>query len=184
MLKQPNQQTLAMLISPKINAAINEQIGSEFAASLQYVSIASHFGAEGLSRLQARFLEQAGEERDHALKFVQYVVDAGGKVEIPAVPAPRGTFKSVEEAVRLSLDWEKTVTQQINKLMELACKEADYITQNFLGWFLAEQLEEVSSMDNLLKLVQRLGEKNLVYLESHLAREASPAKAGGQTAAT
>jgi ferritin len=162
-----------MLITAKINAAINEQIGSEFAASLQYVAIAAYFGADGLERLQARFLAQAAEERDHALKFLQFVLDAGGKVEIPALPAPRSAFKNVEDAVRASLDWENTVTQQVYRLMDLAVKESNYITQNFLGWFLTEQLEEVSSMENLLKLVQRLGEKNLVYLESHLAREAS-----------
>lgn len=160
-----------MLISQKMNAAINEQIGNEFAASLQYVAIASHFASEGLSELAAKFYAQADEERDHAMRFVRYVVDAGGQVAIPAIAAPKAQFKSVEEAVRLSLEWEKTVTRQINGLVELAMKESDFIAQNFLGWFVREQLEEVSSMDNLLKVVQRAGEKNLLYVESYLARQ-------------
>jgi bacterioferritin B len=164
-----------MLISQKMNAAINEQIGNEFAASLQYVAIASHFAGEGLSELATKFYRQADEERDHAMRFVRYVVDAGGKVAIPAIPAPKAQFKSVEEAVRLSLEWEQTVTKQVNGLVQLAIKESDYIAQNFLGWFVNEQLEEVSSMDNLLKVVQRAGDKNLLYVESYLARHQGPA---------
>jgi bacterioferritin B len=159
-----------MLISKKMNAAINQQIGNEFAASLQYVAIAAHFGNESLNELSALFYQQAAEERDHAMRFVKYVVDAGGKVEIPAIPAPQSQFKSVEEAVQLSLNWEKEVTRQINGLVEMAIKESDHITQNSLGWFVHEQLEEVSSMENLLKVVQRAGTDNLIYVEGYIAR--------------
>src|SRR3972149_7030452 len=101
-----------MLISESMNQAINEQIGNEFSASLQYVSIASHFASETLPELAAHFYRQAEEERDHAMRFVKYVVDAGGRVEIPAVPTPQSEFKTVEEAIQLSLDREKTVTDQ------------------------------------------------------------------------
>ncbi len=170
-----------MLISPKMNAAINEQIGNEFAASLQYVAIASHFAGEGLSELAGKFYLQAEEERDHAMRFVRYVVDAGGRVAIPAVAAPKAQFASVEEAVKLSLEWEQTVTRQINGLVQLAIQEQDYIAQNFLGWFVNEQLEEVSSMDNLLKVVQRAGEQNLLYVESYLARQHGTGVGSGAT---
>lgn len=158
-----------MLISKKMNASINEQIGNEFGAALQYVAIASHFAGDGLAELAAHFYRQAEEERGHALRFVKYVVDAGGRVEIPAIPAPKATFKSAAEAVKLSLDQEKIVTGQINGLVELAIKEADYITQTFLAWFVTEQLEEVSSMEHLLKVLQRAGEQNLLYVEAYLA---------------
>lgn len=160
-----------MLISRNMNKAINEQIGNEFAASLQYVSIASHFANEGLMELAAKFYAQATEERDHAMRFVRYIVDAGGRVEIPAIAAPKHSFQSVEEAVKLSLNWEQEVTGQINGLMELAIKESDHITHQILNWFLQEQLEEVSSMDNLLKVVQRAGEDNIIYVETYLTRE-------------
>ena len=158
-----------MLISKKMNAALNEQIGNEFNASLQYVSIASHFAGDALPALAAHFYRQAEEERDHAMRFVKYIVDAGGSIEIPAIPAPKGAFKNAEEAVQLSLDREKAVTQQINQLYELAIKESDHTTRTFLAWFLTEQLEEVSSMDNLLKMVQRAGEANMLYVEAYLA---------------
>lgn len=170
-----------MLISPKMNAAINEQIGNEFAASLQYVAIASHFAGEGLAELAGKFYLQAEEERDHAMRFVRYVVDAGGRVAIPAIAAPKAQFASVEEAVKLSLEWEQTVTRQINGLVQLAIQEQDYIAQNFLGWFVNEQLEEVSSMDNLLKVVQRAGEQNLLYVESYLARQHGTGVGSGAT---
>jgi ferritin len=83
-----------MLFSEKMNAAINEQIGREFAASLEYLSIASCFASEGLTELAKHFYRQAEEERDHAMRSVKYVVDAGGKVAIPAIPAPRARLRA------------------------------------------------------------------------------------------
>ena len=159
-----------MLFSQTMNDAINQQIGNEFGASLQYVAIASHFASETLPELAAHFYKQADEERAHAMRFVKYIVEAGGGVEIPAIPMPKSEFKSVEEAIQLSLDQEKTVTQQINDLVDLTLKESDHITHNFLAWFLTEQLEEVSSVQDLLQIVQRAGENNLLFVEDYLAR--------------
>ena len=158
-----------MLTNQTVIDAINEQIGYEFSASLQYYAIAAHFAAEALPQLSAHFFKQAEEEKGHALRFLKYIVDAGGRVVIPAIEAPRSTFKAAEDAVKLSLDQEVQVTKQINALVELARGENDYITINFLQWFLTEQLEEVSSMDNLLKIVQRAGE-DLLQADEYLAR--------------
>ncbi len=159
-----------MLISKKMNAAINQQIGNEFGASLQYVAIASRFAGEGLSALAEHFYQQAEEERTHAMRFVRYLDDAGGKVEIPTIPAPRTDFKDVADAVRLALQHEMNVTSQINSLVDLALKESDHISRDMLSWFVKEQLEEVSSMDNLLKVVQRAGEANLIHVEDYINR--------------
>ena len=159
-----------MLISEKMNAALNEQVGHEFGASLQYVAIAAYFDSDNLPELAAHFYRQADEERDHAMRLVNYVVDAGGKVTIPAVPAPKSGFASAEEAVKLSVDWELTVTKQINALVDLAIKETDHTTQNFLQWFVTEQLEEVSSMERLLSMIRRAG-ANLLFVEDYLARQ-------------
>ena len=158
-----------MLIGNKVVDAINEQIGYEFSASLQYYAIAAHFAAEALPQLSGHFFKQAEEEKEHALRFIKYVVDAGGRAVIPALDAPQSGFKNPEQAVQLSLDQEVKVTHQINALVELARNENDYITINFLQWFLAEQLEEVSSMDNLLKIVQRAG-TNVLQADEYLAR--------------
>jgi ferritin len=158
-----------MLIPKQVVSAINEQIGYEFSASLQYYAIAAHFAAEALPQLSAHFFKQAEEEKQHALRFIKYVVDAGGRVIIPAIEAPQGQFNNPEAAVKLSLDQEVKVTHQINALVELARSQNDFITINFLQWFLTEQLEEVSSMDNLLKIVQRAG-SNLLQADEYLAR--------------
>ena len=159
-----------MLITQSMTDALNQQIGNEFGASLQYVAIAAHLASDSLPELAAHFHHQAEEERDHALRFVKFLVDAGAHVEIPAVAAPRSEFKNAEEAVQHSLDQEKLVTDQIKQLVDLAHQESDHITDNFLAWFLTEQLEEVSSMENLLKMVQRAGDTNLLFVEDHLAR--------------
>jgi bacterioferritin B len=160
-----------MLISKELTAAINEQVGHEFAASHQYANIAAYFDSLALKKLAKMFYKQSEEEREHGMKFVHYVSEAGGDVAIPAIAAPRAAFKSVEEAIQLSLDWEMEVTRRINNLMTQAIAEKDYIGQDFLRWFVTEQLEEVSTMDNLLKVVKQAGERNLIMLEAYLSHE-------------
>jgi ferritin len=160
-----------MVVSDKMVNAINAQIGREFGASLQYVSIASHFDRESLPELASFFYRQAEEERDHAMKFVHYLVDAGGHARLPGVAAPKQEFASAEEAVKLSLDWEQEVTRQINDLVDLALKENDHQTKTFLDWFVNEQLEEVSNMDHLLNTIRRAGEQGLLFVEAYIARQ-------------
>ena len=162
-----------MLISQKLAAAINEQIGREFAASMQYVAIAAHFGIDNLPELAHYFFKQADEEREHAMKFVHHLVEAGERVTVPAVSKPRDTLGSVEEAVKLSLDWEHEVTKQIYALVTLAEQEGNYITLHFLQWYVDEQLEEVGSMDQLLSVVRRAGDQ-LLFVEDYIARSGHP----------
>jgi ferritin len=169
-----------MLISEKLNKAMNEQVGRELGASNQYVNIAAYFDAESLPQLAAFFYRQADEERVHAMKFVHYVADAGGKVAVPAVAAARPDIGSAENAAKLSLEWEMEVTRQINSLMDLAIQESDHIAQDFLRWFVTEQLEEVSTMDELLSVIRRAGASGLLFVEDYLARRpASHAEAEG-----
>jgi bacterioferritin B len=166
-----------MLVSQKVIEAINQQVGNEFGASLQYVSIASYVADEGLLELAAFFQQQADEEREHAMRFVKFIGDCGGRVRIPAIAAPEYDFQKVVDALELSLKWEREVTAQISKLYELAVQETDYVTQNFLNWFLKEQLEEVSTMETLLKVARRAGE-NLLFLEEFVARHGAKLRAG------
>ncbi len=158
-----------MMISKELNNAINTQIGAEFGASLQYVAIATHFDGEALKKLAALFYKQAEEENEHAMKFIKYLVDTGGEVRIPAIAAPKATFETAEEAVQLSLDWEIEVTRQINALYDIAKAKNDYAGQNFLDWYVEEQVEEVNSMENLLKVMRRVGEKNIIMIEAYLS---------------
>ena len=157
-----------MLISPDLAKAFNQQIGHEFGASLQYLSIAAHFYQRSLTLLAKLFQEQAEEEKQHAMKFIKYLQDTKGGLHIPAIPAPKPSFTSAEDAVKAALNWERDVTGQITSLMEQALKESDYLAQSFLQWFIDEQLEEVVKMERLLSVIQQSGERNLLMVEAYL----------------
>ena len=168
--------------------ALNEQVGREFGASQQYVAIAVHYDAETLPQLAAHFYRQAVEERNHAMMMVQYLLDAGETVAIPAVAAPRTAFDDFVSPVQLALDQERAVTEQISGLVRLARDEGDLVAEQFLGWFLKEQLEEMSSMSDLLAMVERAAGSNILLVEEFLARstvgdqgvdEGAPPAAGG-----
>jgi bacterioferritin B len=149
---------------------LNEQVGHEFAASQQYVAIAVHYDAHTLPRLAAHFYRQAVEERNHAMIIVQYLLDADERIAIPGVAAPQTEFADVVEPVRLALEQEKRVTEQISDLAKLARSEGDLVGEQFLHWFLQEQREEVSSMGALLTVVER-SKDNVMLIEDFLARE-------------
>ena len=160
-----------MLASKQLVTAVNKQIGNEFGASLQYVSIASYFDSRALTGLARFFYRQADEERDHAMKFVHFVVDSDGRLEIPDIPAPKSTFADASEAVKLALEWEQEVTQRIYGLVEIAKADSNYIALRFLDWFVNEQFEEVNTMSQLLQVVDLAGEAGLLHVEEFLARE-------------
>lgn len=157
-----------MLISRELAAAFNRQIGNELGASLQYISVGAHFQQKQLTLLAKLFMDQADEERAHAMKFVKYLLDTKGELQIPSVPAPTPSFSSAEEAVAAAYRWEEEVTKQISALMDLAVKENDYLAQSFLQWFIDEQLEEMAKMDRLLSVIRQSGEKNLLMVEAYL----------------
>lgn len=150
--------------------ALNEQIANEFAASQQYVAIAVYYDAQTLPQLAAHFYRQAVEERNHAMMMVQYLVDADADVRIPGVEAPQTEFASDRAPVALALDQERRVTEQIAGLAKLAREESDLVAEQFLGWFLQEQREEVASMSALLSVIDRAAESTLL-VEDYLARQ-------------
>jgi ferritin len=150
--------------------ALNQQVGHELAASQQYVAIAVYYDSETLPLLAAHFYRQALEERNHAMMIVQFLLDSDHPVEIPAVPAPQTTFPDARAPVALALEQEKRVTNQIGALTTLARDEGNLLGEQFLHWFLQEQREEVSSMSDLLKIVERASESNILLVEDYLAR--------------
>ncbi|HVS01758.1 MAG TPA: ferritin [Thermoanaerobaculia bacterium] len=160
-----------MLASDKLIAALNAQVGREMGASMQYLAIAAYFDRESLKQLARFFYRQADEEREHAMKFFRFILEVGGEVRLPQIAAPQAEFGSAEECTQLSLDWEQEVTQQIYQLVELAKEDRNYIALRFLDWFVTEQLEEVSMMENLLNIIRRAGEDRLLLVEDYLSRE-------------
>jgi ferritin len=159
-----------MLISEKINQAFNEQVGHELGNSHQYLAIAAYFERESLFGLAKIYYKQSEEEREHALKFVKFLLDAGGKVAIPAVPAVRSEFESAVEVAQQALDAELKTTREIYDLVALATEEKNYIALNFLQWFVSEQLEEVSSAETRLAVIRRAG-PSVLMVEAYLAHD-------------
>ena len=160
----------AQMPSEAFVARLTEQVGNELAASHQYVQIALHYDAETLPRLASFFHAQAKEERNHALMMVRYLLDAGVLPALPATPAPTADFGDVVAPVELALEQERRVSDQINGLAGLARQDGDYTSEQFLQWFLKEQVEEVATMSDLLTVVTRSRE-NPLLIEEYLARE-------------
>src|SRR4051812_38667994 len=144
--------------------ALNGQIGYEFGASQQYIAVSVYYDAETLPQLAAHFYRQALEERNHAMMMVQYLLDAGEDVVIPAVAAPQTSFADLTTPVQLALDQEKRVTSQIQQLALTARDGGDLVAEQFMHWFLQEQREEVSSMSALLTVVER-SKDNIMLVE-------------------
>jgi bacterioferritin B len=149
---------------------LNEQIAYEFAAHQQYVANAVHYDAETLPRLATFFYAQAVEERNHAMMMVQYLLDADADVRVPGVEAPRVDFGELAEPVRIALDQERRVSDQIAELARLARNGGDLLSEQFMQWFLKEQVEEVATMSALLKVVERSADRPM-DVEEYLARE-------------
>ena len=151
-------------------AALNEQIANEFGAQQQYIGAAVYYESETLPRLAAFFYRQAVEERNHAMMMVQYLLDANEEVRIPDIESKQTRFDDVLAPVRMSLDQEKRVTEEINALFKLARDNGDYQAEQFMQWFVKEQVEEVSTMTDLLTVVERSAD-NALLVEEYLARE-------------
>jgi bacterioferritin B len=157
---------------------LNEQITYEFAASQQYIANAVYYESLTLPRLAAFFYAQAVEERNHAMMMVRYLLDADENVTIPGVSAPETDFADLVAPVALALDQEKRVSDQIASLAGVAREESDYLSEQFVQWFLKEQVEEVATMSSLLAVIQRSGDSPHV-VEDFLVREHG---GGGETA--
>ena len=150
--------------------ALNAQISREFAAAHQYTAIGAYYAAETYPQLTKFFYAQAEEEREHAMKMVNYLLDRDARVDFTEVSAPRTQFTDHVEPIKLALQQERQVTVHIADLFTVARETNDYLAEQFLHWFLEEQVEEEASMSDLLAVAERTREIP-VLLEEYLARE-------------
>jgi len=150
--------------------ALNGQIAYEFGASQQYIAIAVWYDSQTLPRLAQTFYAQAVEERNHAMMMIQYLLDRDVDVRVPGVAEPRTDFDDCVAPVALAFEQERGVTEQINGLLKTARDEGDFGSEQFMHWFVKEQVEEVSKMSGLLDVVERARE-NPLLAEDYLARE-------------
>src|SRR3984885_13625437 len=151
-------------------AAPNDKLSNEFAASQQYVAAAVYYDAETLPRLAAFFYRQALEEREHAMMMIRSLLDVGEQVQIPDVQSVSTTYADGSEPVKIALAQEKRVSDEIFSLFQLAREIKDSRAEQFLQWFIKEQVEEVSLMEDLLNVVER-SKDNLLLAEEFIARE-------------
>ena len=164
------------MTSARFTDQLNVQIGNELAAHNQYLACAVHYDALTMPRMAAFFYAQALEERDHAMMMVQYLLDTDAPVSIPAVEAPVSVFADVVAPVALALEQEKRVTEQINGLLRIAREDYDFASEQFMQWFIKEQVEEVATMSDLLAVVQR-NVDDVEDIEEYVQREQSGGEA-------
>jgi bacterioferritin B len=150
--------------------ALNDQISNELSAAMQYIGAAVYYDAETLPRLAQFFYRQAAEERTHAMMMVQYLLDVDEEVRIPDIQGQQTRFDDAVAPVRMALDQERRVGEEIYALFELAREVKDYRAEQFMQWFVKEQVEEVALMSDLLNVVER-SKDNLLLVEDYIARE-------------
>jgi bacterioferritin B len=158
------------MASERFLDALNAHVAREFAAAHQYVAVGNYYAAETYPQLAAFFYKQADEEREHAMKMVNYLLDRGAAPDVGAIDSPRQTFGDHVESIKIALEQEKKVTVRISELFEIARETRDFQSEQFMLWFLEEQVEEEASMSDLLAVAERTRTVPML-LEEYLARE-------------
>jgi ferritin len=160
------------MLSEKIQSAINDQIKAEFDSFYLYLAMAAYCEAGNFKGFASWFKKQAEEEKEHAYKFYNYVIDRGGRVILKGLETPPANFKSMQEVFQQTLDHERVVTGRINNIYQLAVDEKDFATQEFLNWFVKEQVEEEASASEMLEQIKMTDNRpgNLMYLDRHAGK--------------
>lgn len=160
------------MISKKLQDAINAQINKELYSEYLYISMQAWFANQNLDGLANWMDAQGKEERFHAMKFFNYVIERGGKVELQAIEQPAVDFGSPLKAFAASLKHEQFVTSSINDLMDLAIKEKDHASRGMLQWFVDEQVEEEASVEKIVHRLKMIGDNPhaLYMLDSELGQ--------------
>ncbi|MFN0280849.1 MAG: ferritin [Kineosporiaceae bacterium] len=158
------------MIVSRFASLLQEQVRHEFTASQQYAALAVWFDSRDLPQMATRFYRQAVEERTHAMMMIRYMLDRDLHVEVPGVGDVRNDFTAVTEPVALALAQEEQVTRQIEALFRAAREDGDVLGEQFMLWFIKEQVEEVASMKTLLAIAERAG-NDWFQIENYLARE-------------
>ena len=153
------------MISKDIEAALNKQISAEANSSHLYLAMASWAESRGYEGVSNFFYSQSDEERQHMLKLVKYVNERGGHAHIPEINEPSKMFDCLTHVFQDFLDHEVKVSSLINDLVHICLENRDYTTQNFLQWYVAEQIEEEALARTILDKLKLIGDdKGGLYL--------------------
>ncbi len=160
------------MFSEALQNAMNEQIKNELYSAYLYLAMSAHFEAGSLPGFAKWTRMQANEEREHAMKFYDFIVDRGGRVDLRAIEAPPKYFGSPLEVFKMVLEHEHKVTGMIHKLYEMALKESDYPSQVMLHWFIDEQVEEEKNAGMIVDQLQMVEDHQtaLINLDHHVGK--------------
>ncbi len=153
------------MLSEKMEKALNEQVNAEFYSAYLYLSMAAYFESQGLDGFAKWMEAQTMEEMSHAKKIYDYINERGGRVILEAIEKPKVEWESPLEAFEDAYKHEKYVSSLINKLVDIAIDERDHATNNFLQWFVAEQVEEEASAEEIVQKLKLVGNKgNAIFM--------------------
>ena len=169
-ISDPNREQGDAMPAERFVQALNEQVANEFAASHQYVAIGAHYEAQTLPQLARFFYAQAVEERGHAMMMIKYLLDTNAPVRLQEVAAPTTGFADHIAPIKMALEQERKVSAQIGELFAVAREEGDYLSEQFVQWFLKEQVEEEATMTEILDVAERVRDFPMT-LEEYIARE-------------
>ncbi len=163
------------MLTKEIEDALNAQLNYELLSAYIYLSMSAQFTSENLDGFAHWMSEQAKEEVGHAMKFYSFINDRQGRVALQAIDKPQFDWKSPLDAFESALEHEKSVTKRINDLVDLALKHGDHATNIFLQWFVTEQIEEESSVDEVIEQLKKMGDfkGGLYLLDRELATRSS-----------
>lgn len=145
------------MLSEKLEKALNQQLHREFESFYLYLGMASYFEKENLKGFAHWMNAQAREEMEHAMKFYGFIFEMGGAVELEALSKPKNAWDSPVKAFEEAYEHEQFITRNIHELMDLAVSEKNYAVQNFLSWFITEQVEEENSAEEIVQKLKLLG---------------------------
>ena len=159
------------MLSEKVEKALNDQIEKEAYSSQLYLSMASWAETNGFKGVSAFLYHHADEEREHMMRFIRFVNDRSGHAKIPLLQEPPAVFEGVKELFGQIYDHEKFITQSINEIVGVCMDEKDYTTQQFLQWFVQEQIEEESLASEILDKLNLFGKNgpNMYMFDKDIA---------------
>lgn len=168
------------MIHEDLQVALNRQINQEFSAAYNYLGMAAYFDDQNLDGFASWMQIQHGEEQSHGMRLLRYLQDRSGRVLLADIKSPKCDFKNPTEVFQFALEQEQSNTKAINELYKLATNLDDYATKSHLQWFLDEQVEEEKSVEDVIGLLERIGDDTagLLYLNDKLGGRASSGDSG------
>lgn len=153
------------MLAKNVEKALNDQIEAEMASSQYYLAMASWAETQGFEGVSNFLYRQSDEEREHMLKLVKYVNERGGAALVPALSEQPSSFESINDVFSRLLQHEIGISAKINELIAICLNERDYTTQNFLQWYVAEQIEEEALARTIMDKLKLIGaDKGGLYL--------------------